>query len=74
MPSRFGSIKATHNWTERGDYEVRVKAMDQYGAESDWSNPLVVSMPKNKTINDFNPWLLRLIQRFPILEILLQTC
>jgi choloylglycine hydrolase len=74
MPSRFGSIKATHNWTERGDYEVRVKAMDQYGAESDWSDPLVVSMPKNKTINDFNPWLLRLIQRFPILEILLQTC
>jgi hypothetical protein len=71
MPTFFGSIKATHNWTERGDYEVKVKAMDQYGAESEWSDPLVVSMPKSKIINDYNPWLFRLIQRFPILKLLI---
>jgi len=69
MPSVFGSIKASHNWSERGDYEVKVKAIDQYGAESEWSDPLAVTMPRS--INIFNPWLFRLIQRFPLLEFLI---
>jgi penicillin V acylase-like amidase (Ntn superfamily) len=37
-----------HNWSEQGTYEVRVKAMDQYGAESDWSDPIAISIAKNK--------------------------
>jgi hypothetical protein len=65
-----GSIKSSHNWTEEGTYEIRVKARDQYGAESEWSDPLVISMPKNKNMDIFNPWILRLIQRFPILKFL----
>jgi hypothetical protein len=70
--SPYGShLSVDHIWVEEGTYEVRVKARDVYGSESDWSDPLVVSMPKNKSINDFNPWLIRLIQRFPILEFLL---
>ena len=64
-------LSADHNWTEEGTYEVRVKAMDMYGSESEWSDPLVVSMPKNKSFNEFNPWISRLIQRFPILKLLL---
>ena len=71
MTPVFGSIKATHKWTEQGTYDIKVKAIDLYGAESEWSDPLSVSMPKNKSYNDFNPWLLRLIQRFPILELLI---
>jgi len=71
MPTVFGSIKATHNWTERGDYEVKVKARDHYGAESEWSDPFTVTMPKSKSFNIFNPLIIRLIQRFPILEFLL---
>jgi choloylglycine hydrolase len=67
----FGSIKATHKWTEQGTYEIKVKAIDQYGAESEWSDPLSVSMPKTKSIDNFNPWLFRLIQRFPFLEFLI---
>jgi hypothetical protein len=67
----MGAIKYSHNWSERGTYEVKVKARDIYGAESEWSDPLVVKMPKIKHINNFNPWLFRLIQRFPILELLL---
>jgi hypothetical protein len=35
-----------HNWTERGEYEIRVKAKDTWGNESEWSDPLVVTMPK----------------------------
>ena len=37
---------ATHVWDEQGNYEIKVKAKDEYGAESDWSDPLPVSMPK----------------------------
>ena len=65
----FGSIKTTHKYTKQGTYEIKVKAIDQFGAESDWSDPLSVSMPRS--IDIFNPWLFRLIQRFPILEFLL---
>jgi len=44
----FGTIKSSYNWAEKGDYEVKVKARDIYGAESEWSDPLTVTMPKNK--------------------------
>ena len=71
-PSVMGGIKASHNWTERGDYEVRVKAMDMYGAESDWSDPLIVTMPKNKPINvlffrflEKHPHLFPLLRQLP---------
>lgn len=37
---------ATHIWDEQGNYEIRVKAKDSNGAESDWSVPLSISMPK----------------------------
>jgi len=42
---------ASHIWTEEGNYEIKVKAKDIHGAESDWSDPLSVSMPKNKVIH-----------------------
>jgi penicillin V acylase-like amidase (Ntn superfamily) len=64
-------VSATHSWTKRGTYEVCVKAMDQYGAESEWSDPLIVSMPKNKAINQLTLIIERLIERFPILKLLL---
>jgi hypothetical protein len=44
----MGTIKSPHNWTERRTYNVRVKARDQYGAESEWSDPLIVTIPKTK--------------------------
>ena len=37
-------VQASHLWSERGVYEVKVKAKDIYGAESDWSNPLIVNV------------------------------
>jgi penicillin V acylase-like amidase (Ntn superfamily) len=64
-------VSASHNWTEEGTYEVKVKARDQYGAESDWSDPLQVTMPKNKITNFYEIILWRLIERYPILEYLL---
>jgi hypothetical protein len=36
---------ASHRWAAQGNYEVKVKAKDIYGAESAWSYPLSISMP-----------------------------
>ncbi len=38
-------IVISHSWNRRGSYEVRVKAKDIYGRESEWSDPLPVKMP-----------------------------
>ena len=64
------SVSLAHTWSVDGTYPVKVKAKDTSGEESVWSDPLSVSMPKNKNLNDFNPWISRLIQRFLILEYL----
>jgi hypothetical protein len=61
-------VEATHSWNTRGTYEVRVKARDEYGAESEWSDPLAVSLPKNKIANMFDIILWRFIERYPLLE------
>ena len=48
-----------------------VKAKDVMGEESDWAT-LKVTMPKNKAINPFLLFLERLMERFPIMEQILQ--
>ena len=55
-------------WSE-GDYEIRVKAKDTYGEESEWSDPLTISMPYS--FNTFRFLIEHLINRFPFLEIIL---
>jgi len=42
----IGTIR--HSWTSEGSYEVKVKAKDLFNAESEWSDPLSVSMPKTR--------------------------
>ena len=43
---------ASHTWTSQGNYNVKVKAKDDpHAAESIWSDPLTVTMPRNKVIN-----------------------
>jgi len=44
-------IESKHIWNEQGTYQVKVKAKDVHGAESDWSDPLAVTMPRNKMIS-----------------------
>jgi len=36
------SINVNHKWNKRGNHEIKVKAMDFYEFESDWSNPFSV--------------------------------
>ena len=65
------TVNVNHTWTEKGTYTIRVKVKDQLGDVSDWAT-LEVSMPKNKAINPFLLFLERLIERFPILEQIIQ--
>ena len=55
----------TYTWQNTGNYDIRVKAKNINGSESVWSDPLSVSMPRNKPF-DFNFKLLEwLFERFP---------
>ncbi len=57
-------VKVKHTWSDKGTYMIKAKAVDMYGAESDWG-ALEVEMPKNKAFN-FNFNLLEwLFERFP---------
>ena len=60
-------ITLTNIWDTNGEYVVRVKAKDKYNAESDWSI-LPVKIPINKSINIINPFIMRLIQSFKIID------
>jgi hypothetical protein len=47
-PYASGSTIATQkSWAEKGTYSVRVKAKDIQGHESNWSDPLDITMPYN---------------------------
>jgi hypothetical protein len=48
-----------HQWSSIGMYNVRVKARDTNMVESEWSDPLSVSMPRN-----------RQLRKLPVLEII----
>ena len=43
IPSgEFGSLN--HKWEKPGDYNIKVKARDEYGLDSEWSNSLTVTI------------------------------
>jgi hypothetical protein len=41
------TVSTQKSWTELGNYSIRIKAKDSQGHESEWSDPLVVTMPHN---------------------------
>ena len=65
----------THMWNSPENYEIKVKAIDAYAQQSEWSDPLRVSISKNKATNT-DPLFQRFLQQhsdlFPILHRLLQ--
>jgi len=38
-------VNASHTWYEKGTYQIKVKAMDIHGYESEWSDPLPIKVP-----------------------------
>jgi hypothetical protein len=67
------TIESNHTWDERGNYDIKVKAKDIHDDESIWSEPLSVTMPRNKISTQ--PFLILLLERiqhiFPILSVIL---
>jgi PKD domain-containing protein len=41
--------EATHIWNIKGSYLIKVKAKDEWGIETDWSEPLTTKMEKYKS-------------------------
>jgi hypothetical protein len=63
-PHASGALcNASYNWPSTGQYPIRVKAKDVHGVESEWSDPLSVSMPliHKVTIGKFIQILLEII-------------
>jgi hypothetical protein len=56
-------IEMTHTWSTIDSFELRVKAMDIYGAESEWAT-LEVSIQRSKA-SMVSACLLRLIDLWP---------
>ena len=54
-----------HQWETKGNYTIRVKAMDTLGEESDWAY-LEVTMPHS--YNNLFCWLNSLLDRFPLMQ------
>ena len=45
-------LEVPHKWKNVGNYGITARVQDGGGEWSEWSDPLFVSMPKNKKIND----------------------
>ncbi len=62
-------IYVSHTWygLDENEYDIMVKAKDINDAQSDWSEPLQVTLPKTH-FNPFQQFLERLISLFPFLE------
>jgi hypothetical protein len=54
----------SNSWEKRGNYNIKVKAKDGDGHESEWSDPLSVSMPKYKQTKTIQQKLALLLLKF----------
>lgn len=61
----------SHRWANIGTYNIKVKAKDENGVQSVWSDPLTVAMPKNRIINT-NHLILQFLENHPYLFPLLR--
>jgi hypothetical protein len=69
----IGTGEASHTWIEKGTYGIKVIAKDIHDFISDWSDSLLVSITKSKTVNrPFLNWLQIHPNMFPLLQRLLQ--
>jgi hypothetical protein len=57
------TFEASHTWKRRGIYEVRAKARDAEGLESEWSDPLWVTIPRERVI--YNSYFLEFLRNHP---------
>ena len=61
-------VNESYSWAKKGNYDIKVKAKDIFGMESDWSDPLAIRMPKMYIYNPIVQLLFRIFERFPLFE------
>ena len=67
------AVTVSHTWSEKGDYIIKSKAVDEHDGESDWGT-LEVTMPQNKiATNPFLQLLEWFMNHFPLLEQIFQN-
>jgi hypothetical protein len=67
------NASASHTWSESSNYQIKVKAKDTFGQETNWSEPLMVEVEKSKSINrPFINFLNSHPNLFPLLQLLVQ--
>ena len=50
-PFASGQTACTnHTWNKKGFYEIRVKAKNYHELQSEWSDPLSVTMPRSRLL------------------------
>jgi outer membrane protein assembly factor BamB len=57
----------SHSWSEKGNYTIKAKAKDTFGLEGDWSTFEIGISKKSKAVT-VNMLLVRILERFPLLE------
>ena len=68
-------VEVCHTYTDQGTYDIKAKAKEctPEGLESEWSNPLSVTMPRTRAITSpFLNFLQHHLNLFPILQQILQ--
>jgi hypothetical protein len=58
------TVSVAHTWTEKNICSIRVKAKNTYETESDWSDSLEVTMPRNK---EKNILLINYLENYPVI-------
>ena len=70
-PYASGTVAVvSHTWTSSGQYTIRAKTTDIWGADSDYTE-LIITMPRNRATQ--NTMFLRLLQHFPRVSQLLRS-
>jgi hypothetical protein len=61
-------IETLHGWDEEGKFEIRAKAQDEVGGDSEWSEPLLLTMPRISIVDPLFLQVLDLLNaKFPFL-------
>jgi len=67
------TASASHTWLIKGTYQIRVKAKDTTDLESPWSETLSITIPRDRSYNNYRffNFINRLSELIPIIKILI---
>lgn len=64
-PKKSGeTAKAFHKWKEKGTYEIKVMAINEFAYWSEWSDSLTITVTKAKTLDIIDQPIYNIFQKF----------